>query len=244
MVGEVVVGNSDGSGTHDGVHKPISAVGERAVVDPYMAGTEDRHPIAICHCPPPVVSGRAANHGIASGLAVMDVDSVDDDVGNILDGDTCTISNVDVRATPIYGLEAVHYEFLLEGDHHITLEHDPEWPVLDHCMPKGAWLWVDRIIVAGIGDSVEASIAPTYCIAPEPNTAISQPLAVAVPICVTAPAVVNRIARAAGKKTKVPPLRAVANAPAQSTIYIRTNLIQVIVEYSIHDGQNILKTRT
>lgn len=234
-MGEVVVGNSDGSGAHDSIHKPIGAVGERAVVDPHMAGTKDRDRITIGHGPPPKVSGRAANHGIACGLAVMDVDAMDDDVGDILDGEARAIGNVDIDATPINGLEAVHNEFLLEFDHHIPLEHDPEGPVLDHRMPEGAWPWVDSVIIAGIGDNVEASITPANCIAPEANSAISQPLAAFVPIWVAPPAVVDRIASAARKITKVPPSRAVTNAPAQSTIYMRTNVIQITVESSIHD---------
>lgn len=55
----------------------------------------------------------------------MDMDTMDDDIGDELDGNAGTKGNVDIGATTIDGLEAVHDEFLLEGDHHVPLEHDP-----------------------------------------------------------------------------------------------------------------------
>jgi hypothetical protein len=38
----------------------------------------------------------------------MDVNTVDDDVGHVLDGDTRATSNVDARSTAVYSLERVH----------------------------------------------------------------------------------------------------------------------------------------
>lgn len=145
----------------------------------------------------------------------MNVNSMDDDIGHILNGYACTIGNVDIDPTSIYGLEAVHDQLLLEGDHHIALEHDPEGPVLDHSVPQGPWPWVHRIIITRIRDHVVAPIATSNCIASKANSAISQSSAVPLPVWIAAPAVVDGIACATGKETKVPPCSAVSYAPAQ-----------------------------
>lgn len=132
---EVIVGNSDGSGSNDRINKPVGAAGERAVVDPHMARTKDGYGITIGHGPPTIVSRRATNHCIPSWLAVMNVDSMDDDVRHVLDGDARAIGDVHIGPASVDGLEAVHDQFLLEGDHHVALEYNPEGPVLDHGVP-------------------------------------------------------------------------------------------------------------
>lgn len=41
VVSEVIVGNGDRSGPHHSIDEPISAVGERVVIDPNVARPED-----------------------------------------------------------------------------------------------------------------------------------------------------------------------------------------------------------
>lgn len=95
------------------------------MIDPEVARTEDGNPVSVGQGPPSIMRRRATDHGVAGLLAVMDVEAVDDDVGDVLDGDAGPISNVDVDAAAVDGLEAVHDELLLESDDHVPFEHDP-----------------------------------------------------------------------------------------------------------------------
>jgi len=54
------------------------------------------------------VGGGAANHGVARLLAVVNVEAVDDHIGDELDGDAGAVGDVDVDAARVDGLEAVH----------------------------------------------------------------------------------------------------------------------------------------
>lgn len=70
--------------------------------------------------------GRGAtNHSIPSWLAIMDMDTMDDDIGDKLNSNAGSKGNMNIGATTINSLEAVHDEFLLQSDHHVSLEHDP-----------------------------------------------------------------------------------------------------------------------
>lgn len=197
MVGEVVVGHSNSSGSHDGIDKAVGAVGEGAVVDPDVAGTEDGDGVAVGHGPPAVVAGRAPHHGVPRGPAVVDVEAVDDDVGDVLDGDAGAVCDVHVGATPVDGLEAVHDELLLERDHHVPLEDDPQRLVLDDGVAERAFLGVHGVVVAGVGDDVELAVAAADGVAAEADAAVGEPLPVVVPVGVAAPAVVDGVPRPA-----------------------------------------------
>ena len=73
MVSEVVVGNGNGSRTHDSINEAIGAIRERVVINPNVARSEYGYTITISHGPPPVMTRRAPDHGISGRLAVMDV---------------------------------------------------------------------------------------------------------------------------------------------------------------------------
>lgn len=162
-----------------------------------MTRAKNGNGIAISHCPPTKVTWGAPHHGIASWLAVMDVQTMNDNISNILDRDASSISNVDIDPTGVNGLEAVHYELLLQFYNHVTLEHNPERLVLDNSMAQSARLGVDSVIVAGVGDHIEAAITATYGISSKSNATVCKALAVTMPVGVTAPAVVNGIAGSA-----------------------------------------------
>ena len=55
----------------------------------------------------------------------MNTDSMNDDVANILKSEASTVSDVNVMATAINGLVAIHDEFLTEFDGHVRGEDDP-----------------------------------------------------------------------------------------------------------------------
>lgn len=127
-----------------------------------------------------------------------------------------TIGNVHVGPTSIYGLEAVHDQLLLELDHHVALEDNPERVVLDDGVAEGSGPWVDRVGVGGVSDDVEAAIAAPDGIAAEPCAAVGKALAVLVPGGVASPAVVNGVAREAGEVAQFTAvLCAVLDTPAQ-----------------------------
>lgn len=220
VVGEVVVGHSDGSGTHNGVDEAVGAVGEGAVVDPDVAGAEDGDGVAVGHGAPPVVAGRAAHHGVAGGAAVVDVEAVDDDVGDVLDGDAGPVGDVHVGAPAVDGLEAVHDELLGEGDDHVALEDDPQRLVLDDGVPEGALLGVHGVVVASVGDHVDLAVAAADGVAAEADAAVGEALAVVVPVRVAAPAVVDGVPRAARQVPQVPPGGAVPDRPEHSDKHI------------------------
>jgi hypothetical protein len=226
VVGEVVVGDGDGRGSHDGIDESVGAVGEGAVVDPDVAGPEDGDGVSVGHGAPSVVGGGASHHGVPGGLAVVDVEAVDDDVGDELDGDAGAAGDVHVGAAAVDGLEAVHDELLPEPDDHVALEDDPERLLLDDGVAEGALARVDGVVVAGVGDHVEPAVAAADGVAAEADAAVGQALAVVVPVRVPAPAVVDRVARLGGEVAEVPPRRAVPDGPETGQAFQRSERLQ------------------
>ena len=163
------------------------------MVDPDVAGSKDGHGVAVSHGPPAIVGRRTADHSVSSRLAVMNVETMDDDVGDKLNSDASTIGTVDIHTTTIDGLEVVHDELLLQSDDHVALEHSTEGLVLDHSVTEGPWARVHRIIITWVGHMVVSTIATTNCIAAEASAAVCKVLAVEVPVWVASPAVVNGI---------------------------------------------------
>ncbi|GAV57265.1 hypothetical protein CFOL_v3_00803, partial [Cephalotus follicularis] len=136
----------------------------------------------------------ASYHGIPSGLAIMNVETMNNHICHELDGDACTVSNMDIRPTTINGLKAVHNELLLQLYDHVPFEDNPERVVLDHSMAQSSRLGVNGVIICRIRDNIEAPVPATNGISAKTNAAVCKTLAVAVPAGVTAPAVVNGIA--------------------------------------------------
>ena len=113
VVSEVVVRNCDGSWSHDSINEPISTGRKRIMVNPNMTWPKNGNAITISHCPPSIMTWWASNHGIARWLAVVNVQTMNNDVGYELDRNTSSISNVYISTTAINCLETVHDEFLL-----------------------------------------------------------------------------------------------------------------------------------
>ena len=124
----------------------------------------------------------------------MYVEAVNYDIGDKLDGDASPIGNVDIGTTSIDGLEAVHDELLLEGNHHVPLEHNPQRLLLNDSMAQCAWFWVNRVIVARVTNNIVSSIATTNGIASKTDATVSKALSVELPVGIASPAIINRIA--------------------------------------------------
>lgn len=168
VMSEVIVGDGDCSGTQDSINQTICAVRQRVVVHPNVARTKDGNSITIGHGSPAVMRRGAADHGIPSGFAVMDVETVDDDIGDKLNGYAGAVGNVYGGPSTINGFEAVHYELLLESNDHVALEGDPEWFVLDDGVAESSRPRVHWIVITGVSDDVVAAIPAATALRPKP----------------------------------------------------------------------------
>ena len=101
VIGEVVVGDRDGGGAFDDVHEAVGGVGEEVVVHPDVLPTEDGDGVAVRDAAVPRVVGGAAHVGGAGAVAVVDMNPVDDDVGDMLRCDAGAAGDVDVGAAPV-----------------------------------------------------------------------------------------------------------------------------------------------
>ncbi|KAF7820188.1 hypothetical protein G2W53_025643 [Senna tora] len=174
---EMAIRNRDPRRPHYRIDQPVRAIRQRAVVDPDLARREDGDPVAVRLAPPPHVRGAGADVGVPGGLAVVDVDVVDDDVGDVLEREAAVAGDVDVGAAAVDGFEAVEDELVLEGDGHVAGEDDPEGGVLDHGVAEGSWGGVGGVGVGGVGDDVDLAAFPAAGVAAEANAAVGELLA-------------------------------------------------------------------
>ena len=123
----------------------------------------------------------------------MNMKTMDYNIGDKLNGNTTPIGNMNIDSSAINGLETVHDQLLLELNRHVLLEHNPERLLLNDSMAEGAWSGVNRVIIPGVRDDIEAAVTAPNGITAETNTAISETLPIEVPARVAAPAVVDGI---------------------------------------------------
>lgn len=123
----------------------------------------------------------------------MDMQTMNYNICDKLDCNACSISNVDIDSTAINGLEAIHDKLLLQLDHHVTFEHNPEGLILDDSMAQSAGSGVNGIIIIRISDNIEASITTTNGISAKTNSTVCKTLAVLLPVGITTPAIINGI---------------------------------------------------
>ena len=202
MVREIIVGDGDGGGAHDGIEEAIGATGERHVVDPHVPRAEQRDAVTVREAPPPEVSGRAPNKGLPGAPTIVDVDPMNDDIGDVLDGDARAARDVDVVPAAVDRLVAVHEELLRELDGHVGGEDDPEGLLLDGRVPEGPGRRLDRVGVRGVGHHVESAVLPARRVPPEPDPALRETLAVRFPLRIAPPAVVDRVSRILARRRR------------------------------------------
>lgn len=126
---------------------------------------------------------------------IVDVNPVHDHIAGVLYGGLRS-HNVNACSPSVDGLSRVHPELALERDGHVLLEDDPQRRRSCHSVAKRARGGILRVVGA-VGDGVEAAALPAFGVPTEPRDARRQRFAVAAPVGVAAPAVVNRVARAA-----------------------------------------------
>lgn len=194
MMRKMVVRDCNPRRSHYRINQPVRTVRQRAMIDPDLAGPVDGDPVAVGSPPPPDVGGAGGDVGVAGGLAVVDVDVVDDDVGDVLEGYAAVADDVDVGAAAVDGLEAVHDELVLELDGHVGGEDDPEGLGLDDGVAESAWDGAGWVTVGGVGDDVDLAAFAAEGVAAKTDAAVGEALAVSGPVGVAAPAVVNGVA--------------------------------------------------
>ena len=161
------------------------------MVDPHMSGPEERDGISIGDGSPANMGGAGPDHGITCGAAVVDVETMNDDVGDILQGDAATPRDVHVVAAPIDGLEAVDQELLPQPNGHVGSKRDPQCVRLDHCVPQGPLPRIHWVIVPRVRDHVQVSVEASHRSPPEPHATLGQSLR--VPARVASPTVIDGI---------------------------------------------------
>ena len=231
-MGEVVVWDGNCSGTHYSINKSISTIRQWIMVNPDVAWSKNRNAIPISHGPPSIMRWGASNHGVAGGLTVMNVNSMDDNICDKLDGDAGPISDMHIGTTTINCLKTVHYKLLLQSDHHVTLEHNPKRPVLDNSMAEGAWFGVHRVIIARVTYHIVPSITTTNGIASKANATVCKAFSPKIPTPVTAPAVINWIPCSTWEISQISPFCAISYAPEKPMII--TSLSSYITELIKH----------
>ena len=122
---EIIVGDSDRCGPHYGIDQTVRAVRQGAVVDPDLVRREQGDAVAVRYAPPPRVGRGGPHDGVARGLAVVDVDVVDDNVRHVLECDAAVAGYVDFRASAVDGLEVVEDELVLQLYGHVRREYNP-----------------------------------------------------------------------------------------------------------------------
>lgn len=134
----MAVGNGNSSGSHDGINKAILAVPHGNMVNPNVARTIDGNAITITLSPQAIMELRISDHATPMSLNVEDLNSMDDNILDKLNGNTSTTHNVDINPSSINCLVASHDELLLESDDHAACKCDPQRPVSRDGVPESA----------------------------------------------------------------------------------------------------------
>lgn len=115
---------------------------------------------------------RIPHIGIPTLLTVMNVQTMNYNVGHVLDGNARSSSNVDAGSSTVDGLEGVHDQLLLQLYHHVTFEDDPEWLILYYTVSECTWLGTHRVIPC-IRYHIYFPISATNGMLPKPNRTVS-----------------------------------------------------------------------
>lgn len=124
---------------------------------------------------------------------MVDMDVVNDDIADKLQGDAATTHNVDVSSAAIQCLVAVEDELLGKLDEHVSREDDPQGLCLYHGVPQGSRLRVHSVVVGVVGDDVVFAVLAAESVLSEADGAVSEALAVVGPLRVAFPTVVDGV---------------------------------------------------
>ena len=158
MLSEQVVWNGDSSGPQDCIDQPICAPWQRTVIHPDWSRRNDVNPISISLTSKSIMCGWAPHICISRRFAVVDMDSMNDDVIHILYCNASSVGNMDFGSSTVNSLVAVHEQLLLQLNIHIFLENDPERLRLDDSMAQSAESRIDWVVIIRISNCVNLAI--------------------------------------------------------------------------------------
>ncbi|RYR56767.1 hypothetical protein Ahy_A05g022466 [Arachis hypogaea] len=193
MVREMTVRDGNGRRSHNGVNKSIGAFPHGNMVNPNIAGTKDRDSITITACPKPIMALRIPNKSTGTGNNVMNLDSMDDYIIDVLESDACTLSNVDINSSSINSLVTRHHELLIESNIHAMSKDNPQRSISCDCMAKGTWFWINHVIVSRTSNYVDWTPLSSSSFSSKTLNTIYKFLAIICPIGVTPPTSINVI---------------------------------------------------
>lgn len=190
MILEVAVRDRNVGGVFRPVHQAICSLRQEAMVDPNIGGAFDVNGIAIAGATECSKIGRGEDMMRARGENVMDINSMDNDVGDPLDGNLGGAHEVDFCTTTVYGLVARHNEFALKLDSHVLSEDDPERLCSGDSVAESAGGRVAGAVIVA-GNDVDISVLAPEGILAETDCARSERLTPVLPVRVATPAVVD-----------------------------------------------------
>src|SRR4051812_29725141 len=114
---------------------------QRIMINPNMTRTKYRNSITISHSPPTKMCFRASHHSITSWYTIMNMKSMNDNISNILNRNARSIRDMHIRSSSINSLETVHNQLLFQLNNHVSLEHNPKWPILDNSVTQSSRPW-------------------------------------------------------------------------------------------------------
>lgn len=122
----------------------------------------------------------------------MNTETMDYYMANTLHYDAWPICDLHFRAPPVYGLETVDNELILECNHHALLENDPQRFCLDDAITESSRLGIDWVI-RWVGHNVDCTILPSQSLLAEAYNAVSQCMSVRRPIGIKAPTIIDYV---------------------------------------------------
>lgn len=126
MLGEIVVGDGNVSGASGDIDQTILPSSKIVVINPDTLGTVDGDAVAVGYAP--VTHMGAGGHDLArsSGMQVVDVQAMNDNITNILQGNPGAPCYANRATAAVDGFVAGDHEFQFELDGHVGLENDPQ----------------------------------------------------------------------------------------------------------------------
>lgn len=151
----------------DGINQSVFGVSKRAMIDPDLLGSVDTDGIAISFTSFADVCSVTHDLSMAGDFGVVDVNAMDDDIVDILQGEASSTGDVDFHTAAVNGFVAGEDELLLELDCHASLECDPQRLQPSDRVPESARLRIGNIVIAIRSYSVYLPVPSSYGISSE-----------------------------------------------------------------------------
>lgn len=123
---EVVVGDGENCRPMSAIDQPIGSIGQVTMIHPHIICIQDVNGIAIRHSTPDQIRRRRPDGCGTRRAHVVDVEAVNDDMGDALNIDLGSSRDVHGGSMAIDSLEACHQQLRLQLDVHAIGEDDPE----------------------------------------------------------------------------------------------------------------------